>query len=431
MSLVRSLRLLTAVVPCLLAGCGSDPLREEGSGDAGAGGSGVGAAGGGAGAGKAGSAGLGGATSGPSAEDLATAEVIGSGDGSPESVELTVVYAPSQHPREYLLAPTALAWNSARPAELWVTLRDGPSETPCNEGSRSACEWLWGYAAILTGADQGSPSVEVKVDDNAWHFMRRPTSIAFGDADLFATCGEARTANYEDEDIPFNGPVLWSSDPNIFGAPSAVDSPTGSTHIDMLHASPYCMGIASERDNIYWAFNGDAGSLDRYDFHVPHEPGADDHSDGELWRYVTGQLLRVPEVPSHLAYEDETEILYAADTGHHRVVRLYTRTGVPDVDVVTYDPIETHVSMAGARLDELVPPGVLELPSGLALHQGVVFVTDPPTRRIVAFDREGRKLRELDSGLPSGALGAVGVSPGGTAYITDTQSGRVLRIDPR
>jgi hypothetical protein len=366
----------------------------------------------------------------PSDADLATAEVLGTGDGSPESVNLTVVYDPSDHPAGYVLAPTALAWNAARPNELWVTLRDKLTDEPCNEGNPTGCPWLLGYAAIISNAEGGAPAVEVKVDDNAWHFMRRPSSIAWGAGELFATCGEARTANYENEEASFNGPVLWTSDPAIFGT-SGAGTETNSTHIDMLHASPYCMGIAHERDNVYWTFNGEAGSLDRYDFHVPHEPGADDHSDGEIWRYGAGALARVEDVPSHLAFDATSGLLYAADTGHQRIVALHTGTGTPGASFLVYERIPTHVMMDGARIDVVIAPGRVGRPSGLTLHEGVLFVTDPPTRRVIAYDRQGHTLRVLDTGLPNGALGAVGVSPGGKAFVTDKATGRVLRVDPR
>ena len=41
----------------------------------------------------------------------------------------------------------------------------------------------------------------------------------------------------------------------------------------MVHATQNCMGIAWERDNVYWTLNGEEGTLDRYDFGVPHVPG--------------------------------------------------------------------------------------------------------------------------------------------------------------
>jgi sugar lactone lactonase YvrE len=405
---VVSLRRLALVCwPWLVSGCGSEAIESDGQRQPG--------------------------TPAPasSAEEQVASLLTGTASGG--AATFVTIYDPSDDTSGRPLYPTALAWNPTAPDELWVTLREPPSTRTCNKGTKVACTWLMGRVAIVEGAGsvpEVPATITTKEDANAWHFMRRPSSIAFGSDATFATCGEARTGNYEDEDIPFNGPVLWSADPAIFGATPPADSPTGSTHIDMLHESPYCMGIAHERDNVYWTFNGDAGSLDRYDFHAPHEPGGDDHSDGELWRYATGALARAADVPSHLAYDASTGLLYAADTGHGRIVALDTTSGTPGADVTTYDPIETHVAMNGARLFEIVAPGVLEQPSGLTLYQGVLFVTDFATSRIAALTRSGRLLTTLYTGLPAGSLGAIAIGPDGRAYVTDRGTGRVLRIDP-
>ncbi|HEV8549671.1 MAG TPA: hypothetical protein VGQ57_11600 [Polyangiaceae bacterium] len=348
-----------------------------------------------------------------------------------EVATLRTIYDPSYDGSGRPLYPTAFAWNPTADDELWITLREPPSNQECDNGTTVACTWLMGRVAIVTGATlapEEEPKVVIKMDANAWHFMRRPTSIAWGEKDSFATCAEARTSNYEDESIPFNGPVLWSADPAIFGAPPPPKSPTGSTHIDMLHESPYCMGIAHERDNVYWTFNGDAGSLDRYDFHAPHEPGGDDHTDGELWRYAMGSLARLPDVPSHLVLDPATGLLYVADTGHGRIVALDTTTGRADGDVVEYDGIATHALMTDAVLSPVVPPGLLSQPTGLALYRGVLFVTDFATGTIAAFDTSGRRVASRDTYLTD-ALGGIGVGPDGRAYFTDRSTGRVLRYE--
>ena len=379
----------------------------------------------------------------PADVDVAIAEgVLGQPGVAPAFL---TIYGPTEANIARTLVPTALAWNPAESDELWVTLREPPDDRPCTTDSAKtvSCTWLIGRVAIVRGAASApgaDPEIEMKQDANGWHFMRRPSSIAFGvdnlvpvvgrDSSTFATCGEARTGNYEDEVTPFNGPVLWAADPAIFGATPPPKSPTGSTHIDMLHESPYCMGIAHERDNVYWTFNGDAGSLDRYDFHAPHAPGEDDHKDGELWRYATGALARVPDVPSHLAYDAGSGLLYAADTGHGRIVVLDTATGTPGEQVAEYDGIQTHVAMDGAKLRSLVPNGTLTRPSGLALYEGVLFVTDYATGRVFAFDGAGRTLATLDTGLGEGALGGIGIGPDGHAYFVDRTSLSVLRIDP-
>lgn len=367
----------------------------------------------------------------PSAAAREVAALLGARGSAPPA--FTLIFDATTADAVLPFYPTALAFNPAIDGELWITLRQPLTDSPCDQGDTTGCPWLLGRVAVVHGATAAPESVlnvELKQDANAWHFMRRPTSISFNADDTFATCAEARTSNYEDVETPYNGPVLWSADPAIFGAPPPAHSPTGSTHIDMLHESPYCMGIAHERDNVYWTFNGDAGSLDRYDFHAPHEPGGDDHSDGELERYVTGELSRVPEVPSHLAFDPDSRLLYAADSGHGRIVVLDTTTGEPGADVTTYDPIRTHYAVDGAELRDIVKAGRLGVPSGLTLYAGVVFVTDALTSRIVAYDRLGHTLASLRTGLPPGSLGGITIGPDGRAYFADAVGRRVLRIDP-
>jgi sugar lactone lactonase YvrE len=407
-------RLLPLALLVVLGGCSSEPLQTGGEGP------------------QNGSA---------SDADQAVAElVLGTvTDGTPAFV---TIYDPTDNDSGRSFLPTALAWNPSQTDELWITLREPPSDQACVSTTKTGCPWLGGRVAVVQGAASApgsSPQIEIKQDADAFHFMRATSSIAFGVDEsvpgtsvvspTFATCGEAWTGNYDDGDIPFIGPVLWAADPSIFAAPALADSPLG-THIDMLHESPYCVGIAHERDNVYWVFNGDAGSLDRYDFHAPHQPGGDDHSDGEVWRYAAGLLERVPQVPSHLAYDAETQRVYAADSGHGRIVALDTTSGTPGNEVTTYDPIATHVEMTGAALRTIVAEGRLGAPSGLVLYRDVLFVTDALTSRIIAFDLAGRTLAQLETGLPPGSLGGIAIGPDGRAYFADSSTARVLRVDP-
>jgi hypothetical protein len=392
-------RFLAPVVLALtLAGCGSDPAPAEEPGWQ------------------------------PSPERAATAGLIGHGDGSAGSVRFDVVFEPSDN-GGVLLEPTGLAWHGTKRAELWVTLRFGPDPRPCTTREDAPCPWLEGHVAIVTDADTADATVTMKRDANSWHFMRRPAGIAWGAGELFATCSEARTGNYEGETFPYNGPTLWTADPTIFAEPPPAGA--NGTHIDMLHSSPFCMGIAHEVDNVYWVFNGDAGSLDRYDFHEPHEPGGEDHSDGEVWRFAAGQLLRMPEVPAHLVYDATTRLLYASDPGHSRVIALDTATGSVTGEIQTYDNLPTRALVGGASITEIVPYAKVVLPSGLALVDGVLFVADRASGVISAWDVDAkRKIRALDTGLGPGALTALSYGPDGKLYASDIAGGRVLRIEP-
>jgi hypothetical protein len=323
---------------------------------------------------------------------------------------------------------TDLAFNTSVPGELWVTLRQPPSGLPCTNDDDSGCDALPGAVAILSDATSEAPVASVKADFNAWHFMRRPTAIAWSDTELFATCGEARTDNLEDEPTPYAGPVLWSSDPQIFGA-----RPTGmqnGTHLDMLHATPFCMGIAFESANAYWTFNGDAGSLDRYDFHAPHEIGGENHADGEVFRYVAGQLRRVPEVPSHLVYDAASGLIYVADTGHARLLSVDPMTATRAANPIqVYETLQDSGEMVGATLVDLSPPDLFQQPSGLALSGDTLYVADAATSYIYVLDTSGKLHKKLNTQLPSGTLGGVVVGPDGKLYFTDLSSGAVRRAE--
>ena len=241
---------------------------------------------------------------------------IGLGDGSPGSVKITTLFKPKS-PFE----ATDLQFHPQR-FELWVVNRPFEVKGKCTELSFSPgrCESLIGTTTILFDPGMPSQEVQIRTDENAWHFMRRPTSMAMGTQDLWATCGEAMTGNYEDDLENFMGPTLWTSDLAVF----AVDVANNGSHMDMLHATPLCMGIAHERDNVYWTFNDHVGAVDRYDFNADLGPGKHDHSDGSVSRYIQGELSRVPGVPSHMEFRKQDGQLYIADTGNGRILKLDT-----------------------------------------------------------------------------------------------------------
>lgn len=368
-------------------------------------------------------------------EALPAAHQLGRGDGTPGSVTLTVVLEPEPG-RE----GTDLAFHPDRPSELWVLMRWPPIEDAyCikagiedeNKTVINHCVSYRGSVAIQPDATQPG-SAWFRVDDpNAWHFMRRPPALAFGDNGNFANCGEARTGNYDDEEGDFIGPSLFSADLAVFGVEPPGEDKNGS-HLDMLHASPWCTGIAHERDNVYWAVNGAVGSLDRYDFHQDHGPGNADHTDGEIWRYATGEIAREPWVPSHLVYRAADRHLYIADTGHGRVVKLDTSSGtVVGQFVPDYDGLVVHDIVDGAVITEVVPPGRVERPSGLALIEDMIFVADHATSTLYAFDYEGALVRRLDTGLPRNSITGLAIGPDDRLYFADRLTGRALRVDPR
>lgn len=361
--------------------------------------------------------------------------------GDPDSATITELYRAPDN----LFCETAarscpglavdLEFNPVRAGELWAVFRQPYGGEPCNtpeQGATSAgpeqagCSLLRSKVAIFTDATVASPEVVLKEDGNSWHFMRLITSLAFGEDDTFATVGEARTGNYLDEPTNFIGPTWWSSDPTIF----AQEFMLNGSHLDMLHATPFGMGIAHQRDAVYWAFNGGAGSIDRYDFKLPHEPGGEDHSDGEYAQYASGQVSRLEGVPSHMEFLQDRRTLVIADSGNQRIVTFDTQSVGEEVAMTTPDnQLAAPMMVLGTEVQELVPPGVMRLPSGLAVWNDQIFVTDAETSRIHLFDPSGEELTSLDTGLDSGTLAGITVGPDDRVYFVDWPSARVLRID--
>ena len=356
---------------------------------------------------------------------------IGWGDGSQESVTLTLINGPSN-----TLEATGLEFNPERPNELWVVQRFPISTAPCTEQQPTAegCGALEGRITIITDPGTEESSATTKNDGNSWHFMRRPSGIAFGENQTFATSGEERSGNFLDDSVDYMGPTLWSSDLGVFAQDPGVDErgqPLNGSHLDMLHATPWGVGIAHEKGNAYWTFNGDIGALDRYDFNVDHGPGYHDHSDGELARYVVGELERVANIPSGMVFDKANGMLYVSDTGHGRVVKLDPTSGQLDGEAApVYEVLASNTQYSGASLTDVVPPGVIVQPSGLALHEGVLYIADNGTGILHAFDLEGNSLRTLQTPLTDGSLGGITVGPDGKLYLASLLNSTILRIDP-
>jgi sugar lactone lactonase YvrE len=77
----------------------------------------------------------------------------------------------------------------------------------------------------------------------------------------------------------------------------------------------------------------------------------------------------------------------------------------------------------------LVPQGVLQKPSGLALVDDTLYVTDNATSRIHRFDITGKLLQAFDTGLPAGCLAGIAMGPDATLYITNLLTGGVHRVE--
>ncbi|MBX7079523.1 MAG: hypothetical protein K1X88_10080 [Nannocystaceae bacterium] len=299
-------------------------------------------------------------------------------------------------------------------------------------------EQLWVVNGAIHGVviitDPGLPSqtAEVRVDAYGQHFMSYVSSLAFGVGNRFSSCQESRDDWNVGPQRPddFMGPTLWSADLDIFAAVNQdfPPNPLEGSHLDMLHQSPLCMGIAHESDNVYWAFDGGNGHIVRYDFQMDHGPGGASHADGVIRRYLNAVVTRVPEIPGHLVLDPDSRRLYIADTGTGRVMWLDIDSGASNGPLPNnWDGATEYSGYDGATFEPLVGGG-LQQPSGLALHDGRLLVSDAATGEIVAFDLDGNELGRMSTDAQ--AIMGLAVGPDAKLYFTDGFGNRVVRVDP-
>ncbi len=306
------------------------------------------------------------------------------------------------------------------------------------EFNPSSPNQLWTYNTAFHGTviffDPGTAeqTSEVRIDAYGQHFMAYVSSAAFGDNGNFSSCNESRN-EWNDAPQPpddFMGPALWPSDLDIFTMVGQafpwVPGELEGSHLDMLHQSPLCMGIAHDVDNVYWVFDGLNGNIVRYDFQADHGPGGGDHSDGIITRYSDATLTRVENVPGHMEIDHATGMLYVADTGGGRIMRLDTATGTNTGSLPgEWDGAE-YTGMQGADY-QLVVDG-LDEPSGLALHEGRLFVSEHGSGDIVAFDLDGTEIDRLAT--PSANIMGITIGPAGDLWYVDPVANEVVRVGP-
>ena len=343
---------------------------------------------------------------------------IGYRDGTASSVDFTEVGSVGSSAK-----PVDLAFHPDRTDELWVI----------DYGDNAV--------HVGTGITTDAPAWNRILDPAARHFAHKPPAIAMGgatstfaDPRTWASCGDNDNGqNSEGSDGTANlfvGPSLFAADLTVYGK----RTPTGlGSHLDMLHESPLCRGIAHVADNVYWVFNAYDRALDKYDFGKDHGPGNDDHSDGSVFRFAKGEVKGADDAtPSHVFFDASDNFLYVADTGNERIVRLDTATAQKSGPISRIlEPLREHGVMKGAALEVIVEPGTVTKPSGVEVKNDLVYVTDAATSTFHVFDKSGKPLRTLATDLPPDSLAGFAFGPDGKIYFVDRVTGRILRIDPK
>jgi hypothetical protein len=270
--------------------------------------------------------------------------------------------------------PVDLDFHPTRENELWVL----------NQGTANS----GGSSSTIT--DVGGPNQKATylMDGNAWHFMALATAMAFGENENWGTSQGILDANRNGTN--FTGPSLWSSDMNIYA--QVGDPPTSTvngSHLDMLHQSPYSMGIAHEVDNVYWVFDGFNNSLVRYDFQEPHYPGGYDHDDAIVRRYTEVQVEHKGTLPAHLVLDKPSGLLFVCDTDNSRVLQVNINTGsfAGNLAPANGETLAEYSRFTGVEWGVAVGSG-LQDPIGIDIANNFMIVSDNATNEIIVYNTQ-------------------------------------------
>ena len=309
-----------------------------------------------------------------------------------------------------------------KPRDLDFAPKEAPELWVINEVTENA------GGSTVTYFDAGLPTQDpqLKIDGNSWHFMSLPTGIAFSYNGNFATSPGVWDANHQGTNSHFTGPTLWSGDWSVYAEPSGGNG----SHLDMLHQSPFSMGIEWEDDNVFWVYDGYNKNIVRYDFVEDHGPGADNHADGIVHRYTELAVERLDDnIPNHLVLDRESGWLYIVDNGNHRVLRMDSRSGEVGPELMPYaEPLAEYAKVTGVTWSVYIDS--LNTPSGIDIIGDYLLVSDYATGEIMVYDRTGEQGLAVGR-IQTGASGIMGikVAPDGKIWYVNSLLNEVNRLD--
>ena len=277
--------------------------------------------------------------------------------------------------------------------------------------------------------------------DNQWadyrkdafsaHFMHTASAIAFSGNGGVANTLDTQDANSNPNGY-FSGCTLWDSDTSIYARVNQ-NGPLLGSHWDMIHQSPFSVGIAGGGNNVYWLFDGYHNTIAKYDFnetHPDHEHGGENHYDGVVMRYDEIQVQRVPGLSSHMEIDQESGWLYLCDTGNQRVLRLNTSSGEVGESLTTYgESLAGYYSMINAEFEVVASDSLLQ-PTGLDIYNERLLVSDYSTGDIAIYNIENNnvdRLGKIQTGLENDIMG-IKVDADGSIWIVCKNSHELYQL---
>ena len=287
--------------------------------------------------------------------------------------------------------------------------------------------------AIVHNATAKQPLVRLKKDSRAYHFMWRTMGIAMGANGAFATAQNGEPGD-GDPNYMFMGPTLWSSDTAVFASRNQTEERRLASHLDMLHQSPWDLGIAHDSANVYWVLDAKYPGVSRYDFRDPHEVGGTDHRDGVIRRYTETSITPAQRGrPAHVCLDKQTGWLYYVDPGAAKVHRLDTRSGKV-TDTLEMPPSSAEnaaefTAVTGARFSTVISAGLVE-PVGIEVVGKRLLVGDRSTGNINIYDVSDTSAALLGS-IATGAKELLGITvgPDQRIWFVDRATAKVCRLD--
>lgn len=314
--------------------------------------------------------------------------------------------------------------DSSRLNELWVI----------NENSAVYDPTFGGSTVTYYNAGLDSQWSEYRKDSYSAHFMHTASALAFSDNGGFANALDVQDANNNPNGY-FSGCTLWEADTSIYARINQ-NGPELGSHWDMLHQSPFSVGIAAETDNTYWLFDGFHNTIAKYNFqdpHPDHEHGGEDHSDGLIYRYDEISVNRVTGLSSHMVLDHSNDMLYISDTGNQRIIRMNINAGEVGSDLDPYgENIEGYYSMINADYETVIDSGLVS-PTGIDIYNTFLLVSDYSTGDIHIYDLEPTNQFQLIHKLGTDIiedLMSIKVGPDGTIWLVSTSANKLYQIVP-
>lgn len=286
---------------------------------------------------------------------------------------------------------------------------------------------------IVHNAGTAQQVIRQKKDSRASHFMWRTMGIAMGTNGAFGTTQNG-APGLGGQQYLFMGPTLWSSDTAVFASRYQTDITKLASHLDMLHQSPFGLGIAHDTANVFWVLDAKFGNISRYDFKDPHEVGGTDHRDGIIRRYTDATITPVERGrPAHMALDRSSGLLYFINPINGSVHTLDTRSGAFSENLIA--PPESKENYAefsaytNAKVRTVITTGLTE-PVGMDLVGDRLVVGDRKDGRIHIYAVEDTMVRELGVvSTGSISLQGIAVGPDGLLWFVDKGRAIVGRLD--